>query len=113
MRLKVTTETGSFYFIDTEEGRWSKNHRECHGRISALNAGAYFDRREHAFEQKGTWRAVKVPEVGKCMLIAAGLKDWYITTTVLEVTENPEDWPEEGLLKRVETELYGGYDEGN
>lgn len=107
MRYKVTTETGSFYFIDTEAGQWSKNHRSYYSRLSQLAVGDYEDRSVNAFRSTGSWKDTSVPEEGKCMAIRSGIHDFYVTTLVVEVAEDPEDWPEEGLLARVEKEIYG------
>lgn len=88
MKIKVTTETGSYYHIDTERKVWSKNRYDHHHGITALRVGAYNDR-----GNVENWPDVDVPEVGKCMYIHANhLHEWYITTEVVNIESDPEDW---------------------
>ena len=95
MKLKVTTETGSYYHINTETERWIKNSNpyDRHGALMFLRVGDYEDRVPHAFEGGGSWEEADIPEVGKCMYIhGRGIHDWYVSTPVVSIEENPEDW---------------------
>lgn len=92
MKIKVTTETGSYYHIDTDRRVWSKNHYDHHHMIGFWRAGSYEDR-TLALANKGTWHDIDFPEVGKCMYIhGRGINDWYISTEVVSIEEDPEDW---------------------
>jgi hypothetical protein len=100
MRIKATTATGSFYHINTETGRWQKNasYWMQYHMISKLRVGDFEDRRVGAFASGplGTWDDAELPEVGKCLFIQGkGMSDWWASTPVVSIEEDPDDWPEE------------------
>lgn len=92
MKIKVVTETGSYYHIDTENKQWTKNGGYL-TRLACLRVGAYVDR-HGVFDEGSSWRSAEVPEVGLCMYIAEGLRCYWISTEVVEIIENPDDWGE-------------------
>lgn len=100
MRIKVNTESGSFYHIDTETGHWQRNGSlySTYHMISSLRVGDYEDRRYGAYEKgtSGSWHDAELPEVGKCMYIhAKGLRDYWVSTPVIGIEEDPSDWPDD------------------
>lgn len=92
MKIKVITESGSYYHIDTVNKRWSKNG-DYLTRLALLMVGKYKDR-NNAFGSDSSWTHADVPEVGLCMYLAEGLSYSWSTTEVVEIIENPNDWDE-------------------
>lgn len=92
MKIKVVTETGSYYHIDTVNKRWSKNG-DYLTRLSCLRVGNYEDR-DSVFGDDSSWRNAEIPEVGLCMFVSEGLSYYWKTTEVVDIIENPDDWDE-------------------
>jgi len=80
MKLKVTTETGSYYEIDHENQFWSKNGGPKE-RLMNIRSGPWGE-----YVESDTWKDVEVPEVGLSMYICSW-NVWYLTTHVVSVEE--------------------------
>ena len=89
MKMRVTTETGSYYDIDTDSGHWVKNGIDEHYTLSQLKSGPVgtfpWDK-DH--NPTPGWKDVLIPEVGKYMYIhGRGISDWWRSTEVVSVEE--------------------------
>jgi|SRR5690606_18070451 len=89
--IKATTETGSYYLIDLEDGFWRKVSRNgCEGgteRLLMIKAGTELC---FPWQNPDAWEDVDYPEVGKHMFISS-LNRWWTTTPVVSV-EEVEHW---------------------
>lgn len=84
----VETESGSLYFIDTEEGVWSKNVSWPQEKLERLAvgkwSGLYWDVPDVA-----EWEERELPVVGMNMYIKGeGDTNWYVTTPIKSVEES-------------------------
>lgn len=89
MKMRVTTETGSYYDIDTESGHWVKNGYDEHFTLSRLMSGPAMTMPTDRYgNQTPGWRDVLIPAVGESMYIhGRGMSDWWRTTAVVSVEE--------------------------
>lgn len=84
----VETETGSLYFIDTAEKRWSKYVSYPQESIERLAVG-YWDGTYENLPVVSEWEDRELPEVGKNMYIKGdGDTNWYVTTPIKSVEES-------------------------
>lgn len=86
--LKVTTETGRQYLIDTEGGFWWRLNKTDGSpgwtqRLWFLKRGTHFGWPHESPE--GAWED-GLPEVGKFMYISSK-DEWYVSTEVVSVEE--------------------------
>lgn len=95
MRVKVTTETGSYYHIDFEAKYWIKNGGTSSGSLRRFSVGRYEDRMTAltSMEFPSSWHEASFPRIGKSMYIGSGLHEYWLTTEVVDIVLNPEDWP--------------------
>lgn len=91
MKVKVTTESGSVYEVDTTEGVWNKNREEHYTILTSLKSGEWDGTRGGATAVHA-WPEVDAPVVGENMYIHGhGFYDWWLTTKVISV-EKVEEW---------------------
>ena len=86
----ATTSSGSVYFIDTDNGSWTKNSHYWEP-LNDLAVGEWSGNRRDIPDFE-SWERVDIPEVGKNMYIRGfGMNDWMLSTPVVEVRE-VEEW---------------------
>ena len=80
--IRATTETGSVYTVDRENGFWKKNDGG-YERIWDLRVGTTLT---HPADDPENWERAQYPEVGKHMFIACRAF-WYTTTKIVSIEE--------------------------
>lgn len=85
----VETETGSLYFIDTEEGVWSKNVSWPQEKLERLAVGKWSGLLHWDVPDVAEWEERELPVVGLNMYIKGdGDTNWYVTTPIKSVEES-------------------------
>lgn len=91
-KMRVSTETGSYYDIDLDVGLWSKNSA---GRQSLWEYAAVPDWQDKRSEVMNVglveWsrkhgRMFEIPKVGECLYIM-GRDTWWLSTRVTSIEE--------------------------
>ena len=89
-KYKVETTTGSVYYIDTDKKQWAKNSYWFE-HLESIASGDWSGRRDN-IPDFYSWPTVDLPVVGKNMYIKGyGMNNWWLSTTVVSVTE-VEEW---------------------
>lgn len=90
MKMRVTTETGSYYDIDTVTREWSKNGGGNQSPLKEILSGEY-DTWRTAYMEGSDWKEVEIPEIGKSMIISGEKAyNWWRTTHVTKVEVQDE-----------------------